>query len=131
MAWKRSGVRVSSGPPKLNLRGCIAQSVRVPRSHRGGLWFESRYTHMKTKKYYVYFLQSLIDGSYYVGVSDNVQRRFKQHSDGESKSTSSKRPWIIKRMEEYLDINSAYKRERFLKRMKSRKIIEKIINSEK
>ena len=84
---------------------------------------------MEDKKYYVYFLQSIKDASYYIGVTDNVQRRISQHNKGESKSTDPKRPWTIKRVEEFADINSAYKRERFMKKMKSRKIIEKIINS--
>jgi putative endonuclease len=86
---------------------------------------------VKTKTYCVYFLQSLKNNSYYIGVTDNVSRRLKQHNKGESKSTISKRPWILKRAERYLNINLAYKRERFLKKMKSRKIIEKIISSGK
>jgi putative endonuclease len=86
---------------------------------------------MESKKYFVYFLQSTRDASYYTGVSDNVERRLIQHNKGESKSTASKRPWTLKRVEAFTDINSAYKREKFLKKMKSRKIIEKIINSDR
>jgi len=84
-----------------------------------------------TKEYYVYFLKSLRDGSYYIGVTDNINRRFKEHNDGHSKYTSPKRPWIIVRTEIYQNISLAYKRERFLKAKKSRKIIEKIISSER
>jgi putative endonuclease len=84
---------------------------------------------MNKNKYFVYFLQSKKDASYYIGVSDDAQRRLNQHNNGESKSTAPKRPWILKRVEEFSDIRLAYQRERFLKRMKSRKIIEKIIKS--
>lgn len=86
---------------------------------------------MKNKPYYVYFLQSLKDESYYIGVSNNVSRRFKEHNIGLSKSTAPKKPWKLVRVEKYPDIKSAYQRERFLKAKKSRKIIEKIINSKK
>lgn len=81
------------------------------------------------KPYYVYFLRSLKDDSIYIGVTDNIKRRFKEHNSGSSKSTAPKRPWIIARIEKYNNIKSAYRREKFLKSKKSKKIIEKIINS--
>jgi len=81
------------------------------------------------KKYYVYFLKSLKDGSYYIGVSDNYVRRLKEHNSSLSKSTRFKKPWQLVRLEEFNNINSVYRREKFLKAKKSRKIIEKIINS--
>ncbi len=84
----------------------------------------------KTELYYVYFLKSLKDGSYYIGVSDNVQRRFKEHNNGLSKSTKTKRPWEIVRVEKFNDIREAYQREKFLKAKKSKKIIEIIIRSD-
>ena len=79
--------------------------------------------------YYVYFLQSLKDSSYYMGVSNNVNKRLGEHNAGLSRSTAPKRPWILKRVEKYADISLAYGRESFLKKKKSRKIIEKIIDS--
>ena len=80
---------------------------------------------------YVYFLQSLKDGSYYIGTTSNVDERLQDHNARLSKSTAHKRPWTLKRIEKYPNISLAYKRERFLKSKKSRKIIEKIINSKK
>jgi len=80
------------------------------------------------KPYYVYFLQSLKDKSYYIGVSDSPNKRLKQHNAGLSKSTAPKRPRLLKKTEKYRNIKLAYQRERFLKAKKSRKIIEKIIN---
>ncbi|MDP2736686.1 MAG: GIY-YIG nuclease family protein [bacterium] len=80
------------------------------------------------KKYFVYFLVSLKDGSYYIGVSNNYVRRFKEHNLGLSKSTRSKKPWKIVRVEKFDSIAAAYQREYFLKAKKSKKIIEKIIN---
>jgi len=84
-----------------------------------------------SKPYYVYFLQSQKDGSYYIGVTVNTAARLKDHNTGLSKSTEPKRPWVLKRIEKYPDIKTAYRRERFLKAKKSRKIIKKIIESGK
>jgi len=86
---------------------------------------------IKNKFYYVYFLKSLKDGSYYIGTSDNPPRRLKEHNLGMSKSTRFKRPWKIVRIERFDNIKAAYQRERYLKAKKSRKIIEKIIKSDK
>jgi len=79
--------------------------------------------------YFVYFLKSLKDGKFYVGVKDNFERRLAEHNNGLSKSTRGRRPFITTRIEEYSDIQSAYKRERFLKSKKSSKIIKHIIGS--
>jgi putative endonuclease len=76
--------------------------------------------------YYLYILQSEKTGRYYIGVTSNVQRRLKEHNSGLVKSTAPYKPWELKRVEEFSDINSAYQRERFIKAKHSRKIIEKI-----
>jgi len=81
------------------------------------------------KLHYVYFLKSEKDGSYYIGVTSNIKERFKEHNSGLSKSTASKRPWVLVRVEKYSDIKTAYQRERFIKAKKSRKIIEKIVSA--
>jgi len=78
--------------------------------------------------YYVYFLKSLKDGRYYIGVSDNITRRLKEHNSGLSKFTAPFRPYELKRVEKFTKISDAYKRERFIKKKKSKKIIELIIN---
>ena len=76
--------------------------------------------------YYVYFLQSAKDWSFYIGVTNDVGRRFEEHNSGQSKSTATKRPWRLKRIERFNTIEEAYQRERWLKKQKSKKIIEKI-----
>jgi putative endonuclease len=78
--------------------------------------------------YFVYILQSKKDHRYYVGVSENVERRLREHNAGGSKSTAPYRPWTIIKIEEYPDAKLAYKRERFIKSKHSRIIIEKIVS---
>jgi putative endonuclease len=79
--------------------------------------------------YFVYILQSEKDNRYYVGTTANIERRLKEHNTGSVKSTTAYRPWTLKRLEEFPDISAAYKRERFIKAKRSRKIIKKIIAS--
>jgi len=77
--------------------------------------------------HYLYIIQSLKTGRYYIGVTIDAKRRVDEHNSGAVKSTAPYIPWELKRLEEFPDINSAYKRERFIKAKHSRKIIEKII----
>jgi len=79
--------------------------------------------------YYLYIIQSEKTGRFYVGVTNNIQKRFGEHNSGLVKSTAPYKPWGLKKAEEFSDINSAYKRERFIKAKHSRKIIENIILS--
>ncbi len=77
--------------------------------------------------FYVYVLQSLKDFSFYVGQCDDLDRRMSKHFDGLSKYTSGKRPLRLKYFEVYGNRKDALKRERAIKRMKSRKYIEELI----
>jgi putative endonuclease len=79
--------------------------------------------------HHVYFLQSELNGRYYVGITDNVERRLNEHNSGRVRSTAPYKPWRIRRVEEYVDISQATKRERFIKAKHSRKIIEIILRS--
>ena len=45
--------------------------------------------------YYVYILESLIDGDYYKGSTEDYDKRLIQHNNGESQFTKSKMPWRL------------------------------------
>ena len=45
--------------------------------------------------YYVYILESRIDGDFYKGSTSDYFRRLEEHNRGESKFTSSKIPWKL------------------------------------
>ena len=79
--------------------------------------------------HYLYILQSKKNNRYYVGVTNDIERRLEEHNSGYVKSTAHYRPWTLKRVEEFPDMNLAYQRERFIKAKHSRKIIEIIIAS--
>ncbi|MBU0671176.1 GIY-YIG nuclease family protein [Patescibacteria group bacterium] len=74
-------------------------------------------------KYYLYLLESQIDKSYYLGVTNNIKRRLKEHNSGHSKYTKSKRPWKLIDFIEYDSISEAYKNERMLKQKKKRELV--------
>lgn len=64
---------------------------------------------------YVYVLRSLKDNRFYVGMSQDVDKRLKEHNTGKTKSTKGFRPWEIILIEEYPDRTTARKREKYLK----------------
>ncbi len=81
--------------------------------------------------YYVYILYSGFSDKYYVGHTDDVVRRLKEHNElSESSYTSKHRPWILKA---YFQISEdrglAMRVERFIKKQKSRKFIEKVLDN--
>jgi len=79
--------------------------------------------------YYVYILQSLKDGSYYVGSTQDLEERLERHNQGRSKYTKFKRPWELAYSEEYSDRSAAVNRENQIKNRKSKCYIEKLIRT--
>jgi putative endonuclease len=69
--------------------------------------------------YWVYIIESLQDHSFYIGYSENLENRLKQHNNGESIYTSRKIPWKLVYYEEFESKSSAIKRERFLKKQRN------------
>ncbi len=80
-------------------------------------------------KGFVYILKSDKTGKYYIGSSDNPERRLEtQHNIGFVRSTRSGIPWKLVFKQEYINLLMARKIEYKLKKLKSRIIIEKIID---
>ncbi|MFA7662558.1 MAG: GIY-YIG nuclease family protein [Patescibacteria group bacterium] len=65
--------------------------------------------------YYVYVLFSLKDRKLYVGSTQNLVRRIKQHKNGEVKSTTNRRPLSLIHYEAYLQKTDAERREKYFK----------------
>ena len=45
--------------------------------------------------YFVYILESLVDGDFYKGSCSDFHKRLAEHNGGESKFTRSKMPWKL------------------------------------
>ncbi len=82
---------------------------------------------MEQEEFFVYVLQSLQDFSFYVGQCNDLDKRMSKHTDGLSKYTASKRPWRLVYFELYGSRTEAIKRELLIKKMKSKKYIQKLI----
>ena len=65
--------------------------------------------------YRVYVIQSR-EGRFYIGLSDDVVRRVKQHNRGQSRWTKGRGPWKIVWQSEELSLTDARKLENRLKR---------------
>ena len=77
--------------------------------------------------YFVYVLQSVVTGKYYIGSTENLKGRLDRHNRGRSKYTKSGKPWNLVYSEEYESRSDAVRRENELKSWKSRKRLEKLI----
>jgi putative endonuclease len=80
--------------------------------------------------FYVYVLK-LKKGSLYIGYTNNLERRLKEHEDGESNYTSSRRPVKLVYYEAYFSEKDAMVRETRLKQFKRghKVLIDRIVNS--
>ena len=65
--------------------------------------------------FYVYVLKSLSRNYLYVEMTNNIERRIKQHNNGLNKTTKPYRPFEIMQVEEYSSRVEARNREKFLK----------------
>ncbi len=79
------------------------------------------------KKAGVYILKSLKNGYYYIGSSDNIERRFSQHNKGLVKATKNISPLELKCFILCGDLTEAKKSEYRLKSYKRKDILEKVI----
>lgn len=61
--------------------------------------------------FYFYVLQSEADTGLYIGMSGDLRRRFMGHQNGESRSTTGRRPWILIYYEAYLEKQDAVGRK--------------------
>ena len=79
--------------------------------------------------FFVYILQSLKDLSFYIGQCDDLDFRMSKHSEGMSKYTASKRPLRLIYFEVYPTRTEALKRERAIKKMKSKIYIQDLVKN--
>lgn len=78
----------------------------------------------------LYILQSMVNGRYYIGSTNNLTRRLGEHNSGKSIYTNLTKPFGLVFSKNYSTLEEARSIEYKLKRFKSRKIIEQIIKEE-
>jgi putative endonuclease len=77
--------------------------------------------------YFVYILYSEKCDRYYIGYSEDIELRLIRHNSGMVKATRNCRPYLIKANKMFLTEIEARKEELRLKKLKSRKYLEWLI----
>jgi len=76
----------------------------------------------------VYILYSSSIDKYYVGFTNNLERRLLEHNRKKGKYTDGGIPWILVHQEHYAMKSEAMKREKQIKQQKSRQYILSILS---
>lgn len=75
--------------------------------------------------FFVYVLVSDVKGlRFYVGMSENVERRFLEHNSGETKSTKGYISWKLFFVEYFNSIIESRERETYLKSVQAKKKVK-------
>jgi putative endonuclease len=79
--------------------------------------------------YFVYILQSEKDASFYIGQTQDLDERLIRHNEGRERYTKLHCPWKVVHVESYESRLEAVRREREIKKKKSRKYILSLVCS--
>jgi putative endonuclease len=77
---------------------------------------------------WMYVLKNTKTERYYIGSTNNLERRIKQHANGHTRTTRVLGALTLVYKEEFSSILEARQREKKLKSYKSKKYIEWLIN---
>jgi len=80
--------------------------------------------------FYVYILRSLKDRQFYVGYTDNLQRRISSHTAGKISSTRFRRPLELIYYEASHKQSDALRREKYLKSTYGKRYIKNRIRDD-
>jgi putative endonuclease len=76
---------------------------------------------------YVYAIKSVDRNYIYVGMTDNVDRRFMQHQNGYEKTTKPYCPFILIYTEAFESRDSARKKEKYLKTAAGKRFLRSLL----
>ena len=75
--------------------------------------------------FYIYILKSLKDNKLYVGHTNDLKRRLKEHNSGDNLSTKRYLPWKLIYYEACLLESDARRREKYLKTNMGRRMFKR------
>ncbi len=81
--------------------------------------------------YFLYILKSKKNNRYYIGSTNDLERRLQEHNSGKTKSLKYLRPLQVVFYKEFENEIEARQMERKLKKFKSRDILDKIVGQQK
>ena len=76
------------------------------------------------ENYYTYIIESITNQRWYIGHTNDIDRRLSEHNSGQNKSTKGKGPWkliFLRTFDNNLDAN---KFELKLKKLRNKKFIK-------
>jgi len=74
----------------------------------------------------VYALKSINRNYIYVGLTNNIERRFNEHQKGHNKTTSPYKPFVLIFQGDFLNRNEARKKEIYLKSGSGKEFLKKL-----
>lgn len=77
--------------------------------------------------YYVYVLLSMQDNRFYIGFTNDIERRIKEHNQGKNISTVKRLPVKLMYYEAHLSKEDALRRESYFKTTKRKTNIKQIL----
>jgi putative endonuclease len=80
-------------------------------------------------EYFVYILESEVNGKYYIGQTEDLQERVKRHNSGKNKYTRLYIPWELRWWKKFNTRSEAVKEERKIKRIKKREGIKRYVDT--
>ena len=84
---------------------------------------------MPLKFYYVYVLRSLKDGLFYIGYSEDLKTRVKDHNAGKNLSTKNRRPLELIFYEAFPSKAAALRREAYFKTSKGKTTLKQMLKN--
>lgn len=75
--------------------------------------------------YYVYVLENIKDGELYIGFTNNLKRRLKEHNQGENFSTKNYGGWKLIYCEACLNSRDAQRREKYFKTTQGYRLLKR------
>jgi putative endonuclease len=75
--------------------------------------------------FYVYVLESLKNKDIYIGYTNDLRKRVKEHNQGLSKSTKPYAPWKLIYYEACLNREDTQRREKYFKTSQGRRLLKR------
>jgi len=85
------------------------------------------WSNIKDMFHYIYVLQSLKNGSLYIGYTNYLRRRLKQHNSGAVSYTKKYMPWKLIHYEAYRNEKDAKRREKYLKTSQGSRLLKRML----
>lgn len=79
-------------------------------------------------EYFVYVLESYIDGRLYKGQTSDIEKRIIEHNSGKTKSTKGYKPWKLVYFETFETRDEAVIREKYFKTGIGREFLKEKLN---